>query len=86
VMVKEEFVTTHSIGMWVVIEKKKLLIRDYEYQKGDYLLFLPSGGKERQRKCLFFTSRLIFYNTRLNDPTENEKKKFTPFLNFVFPF
>jgi hypothetical protein len=62
--------------MWVVIEKKRGF-RGLKIPKRRLSLVFASEGKERQRKCLFFASRLIFYNTRLNDPAENEKKKFT---------
>ncbi len=45
------------------------------------IIFCFRRQKERQRKCLFFASRLIFYNTRLQRPHRNEKKKFNEIYN-----
>jgi hypothetical protein len=50
-------------------------------------LVLPSEGKERKRKCFFFLHFALFFKAPVyNDPTENEKKKYTPFLNLCFRF
>ena len=39
------------------------------------IIFCFCRRKERQRKCFFFTSRLIFYNTRLQRPHQKSEKE-----------
>jgi hypothetical protein len=53
--------------MWVVIEKKKEL-RGLKIPKRRFSLVFAVGRKGKAKKMFFFTSRLIFYNTRLQRP------------------
>ena len=64
--------------------KEKKGLKDKNTKKEIFFSFCRR--KERQSKCLFSTSRLIFITPVYNDPTENEKKKFTHFLNLCFRF
>jgi hypothetical protein len=67
--------------MWVVIEKKKGL-RGLKIPKRRLSLVFAVGrkGKYILHPALFFITPVY------NDPTKNEKKKFTPCFKLVFPF
>jgi hypothetical protein len=71
-----------------VIEKKKRLAGLRIPKRR--LSFVFSVGRKGKENVLFFTSRLIFYNTRLQRPHRKWEKEiytiFRHFLNFVFPF
>jgi CRISPR/Cas system CSM-associated protein Csm2 small subunit len=72
--------------MWVVIEKKKGL-RGLKIPKRRLSLVFAVGRKGKAKKMFVFLHPALFFITPVyNDPTENEKKKFTPFFKLVFPF
>jgi hypothetical protein len=52
------------------------------------IIFRFRRRKERKGKenVCFLHPALFFITPVYNDPTENEKKKFTPFFKLVFPF
>ncbi len=67
-----------------MIEKKKGL-RGLKIPKRILSLVFAVGRKGKENVC-FLHHALFFITPVYNDPTENEKKKFTPFFKLVFPF
>jgi hypothetical protein len=84
-MVKEEFVTTHSRNVGGD-RKEKRAYGIMNTKKEIIFCFCRRMERKCKENVCFLHPTLFFITPVYNDPTENEKRKFTPFLNFVFPF